>query len=162
MQNNHKTQSDSKTLLIILALIIILPILILTGVQKLPGKYSALAQCITDSGAKFYGADWCSHCQEQKLMFGNAVKKLPYVECTGPINEYKKNTADAERAIASGRVKTLDEARTVLGIKPMYDVCVEKNITGFPTWIFSDNSQLSGAQTLQVLAEKTNCTQFLK
>ena len=162
MQNNHKKQSDAKTLWIILALIIILPIVILTGVQKLPGKHAALAQCITDSGAQFYGADWCPHCQEQKLLFGNAVKKLPYVECTGPINEYKKNTADAQNAVDTGKVKTIDEARTILGIKPMYDVCVEKNITGFPTWTFLDGTRLSGVQPLQVLAEKTNCTQFLK
>ncbi len=160
MQNNHK-QSDAKTLWIILVLIIILPIVILTGAQKLPGKHAELAQCIADSGAQFYGADWCSHCNEQKLLFGNAVKKLPYVECTGPINEYKKNTSDAQNAVATGQVATIDAARA-LGIKPMYDVCFEKGITGFPTWIFSDGSQLSGSQTLQTLAEKTNCTQFIK
>lgn len=48
---------------------------------KTPGKYDDFAQCITDSGAKFYGAYWCPHCQTQKQVFGKSAKKLPYVEC---------------------------------------------------------------------------------
>lgn len=48
---------------------------------KTPGKYDDFAQCINDSGAKFYGAYWCPHCQTQKSLFGKSVKKLPYVEC---------------------------------------------------------------------------------
>ncbi len=39
------------------------------------------AQCISDSGAKFYGAYWCSHCQAQKKLF-NESKNLPYIECS--------------------------------------------------------------------------------
>lgn len=41
-----------------------------------------LAKCLSDSGAKLYGAYWCPHCQEQKDMFGEAAEYLPYVECT--------------------------------------------------------------------------------
>ncbi len=41
------------------------------------------AQCISDAGAKFYGAYWCPHCQAQKKLFNNS-KKLPYVECSTP------------------------------------------------------------------------------
>ncbi len=41
-----------------------------------------LAKCLSDSGAKLYGAYWCPHCQEQKDLFGDAVEYLPYVECT--------------------------------------------------------------------------------
>lgn len=40
-----------------------------------------LATCIADSGAKFYGAFWCSHCNNQKEAFGNS-KNLPYIECS--------------------------------------------------------------------------------
>ena len=46
-----------------------------------PGKYDAFAQCVADSGAKFYGAWWCPHCHDQKLLFGRSEKLLPYVEC---------------------------------------------------------------------------------
>ena len=45
--------------------------------------YDTFAQCISDSGAKFYGAYWCPHCQSQKKLFNNS-KKLPYVECSTP------------------------------------------------------------------------------
>lgn len=45
--------------------------------------YDTFAQCLTDAGAKFYGAYWCPHCQDQKKMFNNS-KKLPYIECSTP------------------------------------------------------------------------------
>jgi uncharacterized membrane protein len=41
----------------------------------------ALAKHLTRSGAVFYGAYWCPHCQEQKDLFGSAAAQLPYVEC---------------------------------------------------------------------------------
>jgi uncharacterized membrane protein len=41
----------------------------------------ALAQHLAKSGATFYGAFWCPHCQEQKALFGGAASGLPYVEC---------------------------------------------------------------------------------
>ncbi len=51
---------------------------------KKPGKYDSFAQCVADSGAKFYGAWWCKHCQTQKAVFGKSAKLLPYVECQTP------------------------------------------------------------------------------
>jgi thiol-disulfide isomerase/thioredoxin len=46
-------------------------------------EYDSFAQCISDSGAKFYGTYWCPHCKEQKALFENS-KKLPYIECSTP------------------------------------------------------------------------------
>ena len=46
-------------------------------------RFDVFAQCLSDAGAKFYGAYWCSHCQEQKKLFQNS-KKLPYIECSTP------------------------------------------------------------------------------
>ena len=41
-----------------------------------------LAMRLRDGGAKMYGAFWCSHCFEQKEIFGKeAMSALPYVEC---------------------------------------------------------------------------------
>ncbi len=48
---------------------------------KTPGKYDDFAQCLKDSGTKFYGAYWCPHCAAQKALFGKSAKKLPYIEC---------------------------------------------------------------------------------
>ncbi len=93
-----------------------------------PGKYDAVAQCISDSGAKFYGAFWCPHCQATKALFGKSAKLLPYVECSQPNG--------------SGQLP----------------ICEEKGIKGYPTWIFTDGSTLNGERTMAELAEKTNCT----
>ncbi len=108
-------------------LVIVGLVTLLTVQAKKPGKYDNLAQCINDSGAKFYGAFWCSHCQATKAMFGKSAKKLPYIECS---------TADG---------------------KSQLPLCTEKDIKGYPTWVFPDESLLQGEQTLQALADKTNC-----
>lgn len=92
-----------------------------------PKKYDALAQCLTEKGAKFYGAFWCPHCQEQKRMFGKSADLLPYVECSMP----------------DGKTRTQE--------------CIDKNIESYPTWEFADGSRLSGERQLSELAEKTGC-----
>ncbi len=46
------------------------------------GKYDAFAQCLTDKGAVMYGANWCSHCQNEKRAFGDSFRRVSYVECT--------------------------------------------------------------------------------
>jgi hypothetical protein len=46
-----------------------------------PDRLAALADHLRESGAVFYGAYWCPHCQAQKQMFGGAGSRLPYVEC---------------------------------------------------------------------------------
>lgn len=104
-----------------------------TSVPAGPGKYDTFAQCIKDSGTIFYGAFWCSHCQAQKKLFGSSVKYLPYVECS---------TADGQ-----GQMQ----------------VCIDKKITGYPTWILADGTQIpndsangSGVK-LETLAAKTVC-----
>ena len=44
-------------------------------------KKDALSKCLTEKGAKMYGAYWCQHCQNQKNDFGNAFQYIDYVEC---------------------------------------------------------------------------------
>ncbi len=98
-----------------------------------PGKYDTFAQCLKDKGAVFYGAFWCPHCQAQKKLFGSSAKLLPYVECS---------TADG-----TGQLQ----------------VCKDKNITGYPTWILADGTLVpddspDGAGVkLETLAAKTSC-----
>ncbi len=75
----------------VLLVIVVIGLIVLaknnsTRVTDDPAYFSALdtfAQCLGDAGAKFYGAYWCPHCQEQKRMFENS-KQLPYVECSTP------------------------------------------------------------------------------
>lgn len=127
-----KTQTnDTKSLLTIIAAVIIIPIILVNVLSRMPGKYDKLAQCITDSGAKFYGAFWCPHCQAQKRAFGRSEKLLPYIECSTPDGK--------------GRL----------------EACNEAAIEGYPTWVFADGSRKSGEVAIKTLAEKTSCTQTL-
>ena len=92
-----------------------------------PGKFDVFAQCLKDKGAVFYGAFWCPHCQNQKAMFGKSEKFLPYVECSAPNGQSQ------------------------------LQICNDKDIKGYPTWIFADETRLDGEIPLEKLAEKTGC-----
>lgn len=92
-----------------------------------PSKYDAFAQCLNEKGAVFYGAFWCSHCKNQKKMFGSSEKNLNYVECS---------TADGRGQL---------------------QVCNDKDIRSYPTWEFADGSRETGELSFQKLSEKTGC-----
>jgi thiol-disulfide isomerase/thioredoxin len=116
-----------------LGVVIVVLLLILSyGIQgytaTLPGKYDGFAACLVDKGAMFYGAFWCPHCKDQKKIFGNSAKLLPYTECSTPDG------------------------------KAQLPVCVDKNIQGYPTWIFADESRRNEILTPQQLSEITGCS----
>ena len=113
---------------------VILIIIVLGGIVALryyaeppSNPYLGFAQCVKESGASFFGAFWCSHCIEQKRLFGRAEKELPYVECSTPDR--------------SNRTQ----------------ICIDEEIESYPTWRFGDDTELTGVQTLTTLAEKTDC-----
>ena len=150
----------NKTTQIIVSIIVIIIVVIVLGIflnkPKGPGKYGPLAQCIKDSGTEFYGAFWCSHCQSQKALFSGAKDLLPYVECALPLEEQKVTDAEIKKAKLEGRLKENGNPETI-GIKTRQDICKEKDIKSFPTWIFTDGSILTGEVPLKTLAEKTSC-----
>ncbi len=81
--------------------------------SSLPNAYEAnLADHLSASGAKMYGAYWCPHCAIQKEYFGGAVGRIPYVEC------------DPE------------------GINNEAELCQQMEITAYPTWIIEDEYYL--------------------
>lgn len=41
--------------------------------------------------------------------------------------------------------------------RTMNQTCKDAGIEGYPTWKFSDDSRLSGEQTMQTLADKSGC-----
>jgi hypothetical protein len=59
-------------------------------------KLDGFAQCIKDSGAKYYGAFWCPHCQKQGALFGSAKRFLPYIECSNPDRTQTQVCIDAK------------------------------------------------------------------
>ena len=40
------------------------------------------AKCVSASGLTMYGADWCSHCKNEKAAFGDSFQYINYIECT--------------------------------------------------------------------------------
>jgi glutaredoxin len=89
----------------------------------------ALADHLTQRGAKFYGAQWCPHCKEQKAVFGSAAKRLPYIECSpdgygtpeaevckaASIESYPTWVIDGKRY---EQVMSLTELENATGFKP--------------------------------------------
>lgn len=63
-------------------------------------KLEALAKCLAEKGAKFYGAYYCGWCKKQKEIFGKAAQYLPYIECVD--EKTKKITPECEKAGISG------------------------------------------------------------
>lgn len=112
----------------IIILLIVAGIVWLIITPGRPGKLDAFATCIKDSGAIFYGAFWCPHCQNQKAMFGSSAKLLPYLECSTPDG------------------------------KGQLSVCTEAGVTGYPTWKFSDGTTEAGEVSLARLSEVTKCS----
>ena len=91
-------------------------------------KYVSFAKCLTQKNVTMYGAYWCPHCTEQKALFGpQGFKEVNYVEC------------DQRGALANP------------------ELCAEKNVQRYPTWIFPDGSRAEGELTLMDLSAKTSC-----
>src|SRR5438477_10008630 len=44
-------------------------------------RLDAFAKCLAARQVKMYGLYWCTHCEEQKEMFGSAFQYVPYIEC---------------------------------------------------------------------------------
>ncbi len=67
--------------IILYFLVTLLISIFLLGCSRGPGKYDEFAQCLTEEGAEMYGTNWCSHCQNQKEMFGSSFQYIYFVDC---------------------------------------------------------------------------------
>jgi hypothetical protein len=90
-------------------------------------KLDAFAKCLTANKATMYGSFWCSHCDDQKKLFGKSFRHVNYVECYVP------------------------------GSRQVSFACQFAQIRLTPTWIFADGERREGMQTLQQLSTKTGC-----
>lgn len=72
---------------------------------------TALVEYLAASDVKFYGAYWCSHCQQQKSWFGaTAAAKLPDVECAADgENSQRQLCKDLKLFKVSSKVPIRDE-----------------------------------------------------
>ena len=69
---------------LVIIVVAILGIIWLARTPSKPGELDEFAQCLTESGAKYYGAFWCPNCKNQEATFGRSAKLLPRVECPTP------------------------------------------------------------------------------
>jgi len=90
-----------------------------------------LAQCISEKGMVFYSSEFCSHCKQQKDLFGNSLKYITEIECS----PHAKNSQT--------------------------DLCTENNITGTPTWVLEvEGKEIKrnvGYMSIEELKEFTGC-----
>lgn len=91
------------------------------------GKYDGFAQCTNEAGFIMYGAFWCPHCQDQKSRFGSSFDYVNYVEC---------------------------DAR---GKDAQPELCEEKDIKSYPTWIAEDGTVYNAVLSLERIASITDC-----
>ena len=123
-----------EVILSIIGGIVVVAVIVFAIVQesKKVGEYDEFATCLTDSGAKFYGAFWCPHCLDQKRAFGKSVKLTPYIECSTPDK------------------------------RGQLQVCTDAGIESYPTWVFADGERMSGNIPFETLSEKTECVLPIK
>lgn len=98
------------------------------GLRKRSSRLDTFAQCIGHSGSRMYGLYWCTHCAEQKEMFGDSFQYIPYTEC-------------GIKGQAHGETPE----------------CTAAGVKQFPTWEFPDRERHEGVLPLDVLAQKTGC-----
>lgn len=60
-----------------------------------PGPLDDFAKCLASKNITMYGAEWCSHCQEEKKGFGNSFQYVPYVECTVQVQKCVQDGIEA-------------------------------------------------------------------
>src|SRR3989339_569298 len=125
-------ESRSFIILCILSIIVIVGLVSFAVIQnrssfRTGALYDGFAQCLADKGVKMYGAYWCSHCANQKKLFGDSWKKMMYVECS-----------------LSNKGGQTEE-------------CKQAKIEGYPTWEFANGSRIEQEVTLEELSTRTSC-----
>jgi hypothetical protein len=132
-QEQRFAEENPKPIITGKLLVIVLLVLIVAGAfyainRNRRASYDSFAKCMATKSVKMYGLYWCTHCEEQKEMFGSSFQYIPYIECG------------------------------VKGVRSETPECLQAGIKNFPTWQFSDGSRSEGTKTMQYLSEKTGCS----
>jgi hypothetical protein len=114
---------------IVIAAVIVLAFACVYYFARLRGstRYDAFAKCLTEKQVKMYGLYWCTHCAEQKELFGASFKQVTYIECG------------------------------IKGSRDEQPACKDAGVKNFPTWQFPDGSRKEGSQSLQILSQQSGC-----
>ncbi len=110
----------------------LLCVILFTVYAEPEGDYTEFAQCVTDAGVSMYSSGSCSVCVKNKELFGDAVEYIEEIECHPD------------------------------GDNSQWELCVEKEVSGTPTWIMEVDGEevkrFAGYLTLEELAEFSGCT----
>ena len=109
--------------------VLVISFIIVSGCSSGPPNEikAQFAKCLSEKGVTMFGAYWCSHCQQQKKMFGKAWDEVNYVECSLP------------------------------GGKAQTEICKQAGIQSYPTWEFAPGDRLSGSLSFEQLGAKSGC-----
>jgi len=99
------TRIRRTTLIIVLILVAGAPAIYLWKRPRV-SRLDAFAKCLAVRQVKMYGLYWCTHCEEQKEMFGSAFQYVPYIECG------------------------------TKGSRAEQPACLQAGVKNFPTWQF--------------------------
>jgi hypothetical protein len=96
-----------RTILIAVLIVAALGLAIYLWKRPRVSRLDAFAKCLAARQVKMYGLYWCTHCEEQKEMFGSAFQYVPYIECG------------------------------TKGSRAELPACKEAGVKNFPTWQFA-------------------------
>jgi cyclophilin family peptidyl-prolyl cis-trans isomerase len=80
----------------------------------------AFAKALTAAGAKFYAADWCPVCTQQKALFNEGANYLPFVEVTNP--DRTQNSIGSQENILSYPTWKFTNGQVVTGLKTLSEL----------------------------------------
>ena len=115
-----------KSYAITIIVILVIIALFYYSVKK-PGKYDEFAKCLSNKDAKMWGAYWCSHCAEQKRIFGKSFEFVKYIECGVPGDTSKQT-----------------------------EICSREGIRSYPTWEI-DGERIEKVMEIGELSSLTGC-----
>ena len=70
-----------RNVILILMLAALLVVVGCSNSNNALGELDSFAQCLTENNVKMYGTEWCSHCKNQKAMFGTSFQYVDYIDC---------------------------------------------------------------------------------
>lgn len=92
-------------------------------------ELTRLAKRLSNEGVIFFGTGWCPFCVQQKDMFGEASKYLPYIECSEEHGATEEDLA----------------------------ICKEKGVGTVPDWRFPGKEPILGMIQIERLIELSGC-----
>lgn len=90
----------------------------------------ALAKALTDSGARFFGAAWCPFCTEQKELFEDGGKFLPFIEVTNP--DRTPNQIAVNEGISDYPTWEFSDGTRLTGVQSLTTLAQRAGITTIP------------------------------